>query len=69
MPCNLCGGTVFTTEEGNTFRWMRISCEECGLSLEVRKADYSSNCDSPINLKKAIENWSENTQRIREKIL
>lgn len=36
-PCPFCGGESITIQEGSTFRWMMVECNECGAaSGEVR---------------------------------
>lgn len=37
LPCPFCGGNDYTVMEGTTFRWRRVSCDNCGvLGPEVR---------------------------------
>jgi Lar family restriction alleviation protein len=38
LPCPFCAGTSYSVGEGSTFRWWRVSCDECGTEgPEIRR--------------------------------
>lgn len=57
--CPFCGNDSFEFREGETYRWLWITCNVCLLAAEVRKADRFADCTSPGNKEAAVREYCE----------
>jgi hypothetical protein len=55
--CPMCRGEEIYFSEGDTHRWMNVSCH-CGIKFEVAKTNSSLPAGHSVNTAGAIEQWN-----------